>query len=272
MKKFISTAAVIATLTTQSFAGPGCGDQVCELPSSLNPKCTDIMPEICNAKKETLKTEGDKLSYLFGQNMGKQIDMMKAQLNPNIEGEINAKILAAGLLHTICGKDALLSDEEGKKIMMEFQMKMQGVQEKKMAEMQAKQAIAGKAAESIGKAFLAENKTKEGVITTESGLQYKVLNDGDGAKPKATDTVEVHYKGTLLDGTEFDSSYKRGKTIEFPLNGVIKGWTEGVQLMSVGSKYQLYIPSDLAYGPRGAGASIPPNATLIFDIELVSIK
>ncbi len=272
MKKLISTAAVIATITSQAFAAPKCGDQVCELPSSLNPKCTDIMPEICNAKKETLKTEGDKLSYLFGQNMGKQIEMMKTQLNSNIEGEINSKILAAGLLHSICGKKSLLSEEEGKKIMMDFQIKMQAFQQKKSAEMQAKQAIDGKDALEKGIKFLAENKTKEGVVTTESGLQYKVITMGEGAKPKASDTVEVHYKGTLLDGTEFDSSYKRGKTIEFPLGGVIKGWTEGVQLMSVGSKYQLYIPSDLAYGPRGAGASIPPNATLIFDIELVSIK
>ncbi len=273
MKKFMTTAAIVATMTTQTFAAPRCGsaDFACAA-GTKDENCEKIMPEICNATKETLKTEGDKLSYLFGQNMGKQIDMMKAQLNSNIEGEINPNLLAAGLLHTICGKEALLSEEEGKKIMMAFQVKMRAVQQKQMAEMQAKQAAAGKAAESIGKAFLAENKNKEGVITTESGLQYKVVTAGDGAKPKATDTVEVHYRGTLIDGTEFDSSYKRGKTIEFPLNGVIKGWTEGVQLMSVGSKYQFYIPSELAYGKRGAGASIPPNSTLIFDIELVSIK
>ncbi len=273
MKKFMTTAAIVATMTTQTFAGPGCGsaDLACAV-GTKDGNCEKIMPEICNAKKENLKTFGDKLSYAYGQMMGKQLDMMKAQLNPNIEGEINSNLLAAGLLHTICGQDALLSEEEAKKVMNELQTTMQAVQQKQMAEMQAKRATAGKAAESIGKAFLAENKTKEGVITTESGLQYKVLTAGDGAKPKATDKVEVHYRGTLVDGTEFDSSYKRGKTIEFPLNGVIKGWTEGVQLMSVGSKYQLYIPSELAYGPRGAGASIPPNSTLIFDIELVSIK
>ena len=124
-----------------------------------------------------------------------------------------------------------------------------------------------------GEAFLKENSTKEGVKTTASGLQYKVLRDGKGKSPKATDTVEVHYKGTLLDGTEFDSSYKRGQTIEFPLNRVIPGWTEGVQLMKEGAKYQFTIPSALAYGERGTpGGPIPPNSTLIFEVELVSVK
>ena len=123
-----------------------------------------------------------------------------------------------------------------------------------------------------GEAFLKENSTKEGVKTTASGLQYKVLKEGKGKSPKATDTVEVHYRGTLLDGTEFDSSYKRGQTIEFPLNGVIPGWTEGVQLMKEGAKYQFTIPSKLAYGERGTpGGPIPPNATLIFEVELISV-
>ena len=124
-----------------------------------------------------------------------------------------------------------------------------------------------------GEAFLAENAKKEGVKVTASGLQYKVLKEGKGKSPKKTDTVEVHYKGTLLDGTEFDSSYKRGQTIEFPLSGVIPGWTEGVQLMKEGAKYQFTIPSKLAYGERGTpGGPIPPNATLIFEVELVSVK
>ncbi len=124
-----------------------------------------------------------------------------------------------------------------------------------------------------GEAFLKQNSTKAGVKTTASGLQYKVLKEGKGKTPKATETVEVHYKGTLLDGTEFDSSYKRGQTIEFPLNRVIPGWTEGVQLMKEGAKYQFTIPSKLAYGERGTpGGPIPPNATLIFEVELVSVK
>ena len=124
-----------------------------------------------------------------------------------------------------------------------------------------------------GEAFLAENAKKEGVKTTASGLQYKVLKEGTGKSPQKTDTVQVHYKGTLLDGTEFDSSYKRGQTIEFPLNGVIPGWTEGVQLMKEGAKYQFTIPSKLAYGERGTpGGPIPPNSTLIFEVELISVK
>jgi len=123
-----------------------------------------------------------------------------------------------------------------------------------------------------GEKFLAENKTKEGVITTASGLQYKVLTEGSGKSPTATDTVVCHYRGTLLDGTEFDSSYKRGEPAEFPLNHVIPGWTEGVQLMKEGAKYQFFIPSNLAYGSRGAGGVIGPDATLIFEVELIKIK
>ncbi len=127
-------------------------------------------------------------------------------------------------------------------------------------------------AEDKGQEFLKENAKKEGVKTTASGLQYKVVKEGDGKSPKATDTVKVHYRGTLIDGTEFDSSYKRNEPIEFPLNGVIKGWTEGLQLMKEGSKYILYIPSNLGYGARGAGGVIPPDATLIFEVELLKVK
>jgi FKBP-type peptidyl-prolyl cis-trans isomerase FklB len=123
-----------------------------------------------------------------------------------------------------------------------------------------------------GVKFLEENLMRDEVTATESGLQYEVLEAGSGAKPDATDVVEVHYRGTFLDGSEFDSSYKRGQTIEFPLRGVIAGWTEGVQLMSIGAKYRFFIPYNLAYGERGAGGVIPPFATLIFDVELVSIK
>lgn len=131
---------------------------------------------------------------------------------------------------------------------------------------------ASKKAKAEGEAFLAENAKREGVKVTESGLQYEILEPSLGQKPKATDTVRVHYEGTLIDGTVFDSSYKRGESITFPLNGVIKGWTEGLQLMSIGSKYKFFIPYQLAYGEHGAGASIPPYAALIFTVELLGIE
>ena len=144
------------------------------------------------------------------------------------------------------------------------------------AEQEAKQRAAaeekGKAAKVAGENFLAENGKKEGVITLPSGLQYQVLRDGNGKKPKATDQVECHYEGTLIDGTIFDSSYKRGQTATFPLNGVIAGWTEGLQLMQEGAKYRFFIPYQLGYGANGAGASIPPYAALVFDVELIAVK
>ena len=144
------------------------------------------------------------------------------------------------------------------------------------AEQEAKQRAAaeekGKAAKVAGESFLAENGKKEGVITLPSGLQYQVLREGNGKKPKATDQVECHYEGTLIDGTIFDSSYKRGQTATFPLNGVIAGWTEGLQLMQEGAKYRFFIPYQLGYGANGAGASIPPYAALVFDVELIAVK
>ena len=149
---------------------------------------------------------------------------------------------------------------------------MQGFQQAQAARQQEEAQKSGEANKAVGEAFLAENRTKEGVITTDSGLQYKIMTEGAGAKPAVTDTVEVHYAGTLIDGTEFDSSYRRGSTASFPVNGVIAGWTEALQLMPAGSKWQLFIPSDLAYGARGTGGGpIGPNATLIFEVELLAI-
>jgi FKBP-type peptidyl-prolyl cis-trans isomerase len=152
-----------------------------------------------------------------------------------------------------------LSDQEMQDAMMSLQK-----------EMQNKAAELGVKSKKEGEDFLAANKSKEGVKTTASGLQYKVLKEGKGPKPKSTDTVKVHYRGTLLDGTEFDSSYKRGEPVEFPLDQVIKGWTEGLQLMPAGSKYQFWIPANLAYGEPG-NRGIPPNSTLIFEVELLEI-
>jgi FKBP-type peptidyl-prolyl cis-trans isomerase len=203
------------------------------------------------AEKSELTTPKQKASYAIGANIGKS---MKAQ---GLDADFD--MIAKGMKDAADGK-AALNEDEMKEAMMSLQ-----------AEMQAKAAQAGEKAKGEGVAYLAANKSKEGVKATSSGLQYKVMKEGKGAKPKASDTVKVHYRGTLIDGTEFDSSYKRGEPIEFPLDGVIKGWTEGVQLMTPGSKYQFFIPSDLAYGERGSPPTIPANSTLIFEVELLEI-
>jgi FKBP-type peptidyl-prolyl cis-trans isomerase FklB len=174
--------------------------------------------------------------------------------------EINPDVLAAGIKDAIGGKPQLTPDQV-KEIMATFEK-----------DMEQKQKAAGEKNKAEGAKFLEENKKKEGVKATASGLQYKVLKEGTGAQPKATDMVTVNYRGTLINGTEFDSSYKRGQAATFPVNGVIKGWSEALQLMKVGSKYQLFIPSDLAYGERAVSAELGANSTLIFEVELVDAK
>lgn len=205
-----------------------------------------------------LDTEEKRISYGMGIGLGKRIKQEAFAVDIDAFSE--------GIKHSVAGTEPLLTQEEIQKEMQNFQ-KQQMAKQEKMAE---QQGIANQAA---GKAFLAANGAKEGVTTTASGLQYKVVTEGTGAKPSATDTVEVNYAGTLIDGTEFDSSYKRGASVSFPVNGVIPGWTEALQLMPVGSKWQLFIPPELAYGPGGTGGGpIGPNATLIFDVELIAIK
>jgi FKBP-type peptidyl-prolyl cis-trans isomerase FklB len=179
--------------------------------------------------------------------------------------DIDPNILVRGMKDALIGSKPLMTDEEAKTVMIEFRTEMT---KKKEAEAQH----VGESNKQAGQQFLAANKTKEGVVTLPSGLQYKILKQGTGPKPTATDTVVTNYRGTLLDGTEFDSSYKRNEPATFPVGQVIKGWTEALQLMPVGSKWQLFIPADLAYGERSPGAEIGPNSTLIFDIELLSIK
>lgn len=207
-------------------------------------------------KKEDLKTQQEKVSYTIGLNIGK--DMKKNGI------EVDPKFLLEGIKNGLAEK-ALLSDSECNVVMTQFQQEYMAKQAEKM-----KGAASGNKA--AGEKFLAENKTKEGVITTASGLQYKVISSGSGKTPTASSTVVTHYRGTLLDGKEFDSSYKRGQPAEFPVNGVIRGWTEALQLMKEGDKWMLYIPSDLAYGDQGAGETIPPGSTLIFEIELITVK
>jgi FKBP-type peptidyl-prolyl cis-trans isomerase FklB len=206
-----------------------------------------------------LKTPKDKASYAIGLNVGKSLHKDSVDVDP--------AILLRGLKDALAGGKTLLTDDEAKAAMVAIQADVRKKQEAKMA-------IAGDANKKEGDAFLTENKTKEGVVTLPSGLQYKILKEGSGPKPAATDSVVCNYKGALIDNTEFDSSYKRGQPATFPVGQVIKGWTEVLQLMPVGSKWQVFVPSELGYGPRGAGPGGPigPNATLIFEIELLSIQ
>jgi FKBP-type peptidyl-prolyl cis-trans isomerase FklB len=178
---------------------------------------------------------------------------------------VDPAILARGLRDGLAGGKTLLTDDEA-------QAALKAMQDDLRAKQQAKIQEAAGANKKEGEAFLADNKAKEGVVALPSGLQYKILKEGTGPKPAATDSVVCNYQGTLINGKEFDSSYKRGQPATFPVNGVIKGWTEALQLMPVGSKWQLFIPSELAYGDRGAGADIGPGATLVFEVELLSIE
>ena len=203
-------------------------------------------------KSTPLKDSKDKVSYSIGLNIGLNLKKQNVSINPDT--------FVLGLKDALAGKPQM-TDEQVKETMTAF--------EKEMID---KQKATGVKNGADGEKFLAENKKKEGVKTTASGLQYKLIKEGTGAPPKENDTVTVNYRGTLINGTEFDSSYKRGEPATFPVNGVIKGWTEALQLMKVGSKYQLFIPSNLAYGERAVGPDISPNSTLIFDVELTGVK
>jgi FKBP-type peptidyl-prolyl cis-trans isomerase FklB len=228
---------------------------------TTTPKPPAPKPGSTVAKKPTvltLKTQKDKASYAIGLNIGKSMHKDAVDVDP--------AILLRGMKDGLAGAKPLLTDDEARAAMVTLQSDLRKKQEEKVL-------VQGEANKKEGEAFLAENKTKDGVVTLPSGLQYKILKEGTGPKPAATDTVVCNYKGTLLDNTEFDSSYKRGQPATFLVSNVIKGWTEALQLMPVGSKWQLYIPSELAYGARGGpGGGIGPNATLVFEVELMSIQ
>jgi FKBP-type peptidyl-prolyl cis-trans isomerase FklB len=219
-------------------------------------------------KKVELKTKKDKTSYAIGYNTG-------IGLTRNIEGQsldIDLDLVMRGIKDAFVKAAPLMKEEDMRDILLGLQKDLDEKRKETMAKQQEKMKEQGEKNKKEGEKFLAENAKKEGVKVLPSGLQYKILAEGKGKQPTANDTVTVNYKGTLIDGTEFDSSYKRGTPATFPLNRVIKGWTEGIQLVHEGGKIQLFIPSALAYGEHGAGPVIGPDATLIFDVELISVQ
>ncbi len=204
-----------------------------------------------------LKTDKEKLSYSIGMDIGGKLKQQSL--------DVDTELLAQGLKDSYVGGKTILTEDEARQAFKEFQ-------QKQMAKQAEAMRVQGEKNKADGEKFLAENAKKEGVKTLPSGLQYKEITPGKGKSPKATDTVTTNYRGTLIDGTEFDSSYKRGQPATFPVSGVIPGWTEALQLMKEGAKWELYLPSSLAYGERGAGKEIGPNAALIFEVELISVK
>lgn len=202
-------------------------------------------------------TDEDVLSYSLGFQTGKSAKQQ--------EMELNLDAFQQGLEDAMADKTSQIDPERQKAVITSFKQKV-------LQRMQAKQQEQAMSNLEKANAFLEENKSKDGITTTDSGLQYRVIKEGEGSSPTLQNSVVAHYKGTLIDGTEFDSSYKRGQPIEFPVTGVIKGWTEALQLMKPGAKWELFIPPALAYGERGAGALIPPNSALVFEVELVEVK
>lgn len=258
MKRLALGTAVVAAMMTVA----------CNQEKAVEPAKAEAAAE--QAVEMTFADERQKQSYALGSMFGKQAQGSLKSLK-ELGIELDAVQFEQGLLETLkdSGKLADADLQATLQVLQQEHTKLSQEAQAKAAEVQAKKAETSK---TDGVAYLAENAKKEGVKVTDSGLQYEVLIEGEGASPKAEDVVEVHYRGTLLDGTQFDSSYDRGQSTSFPLNQVIPGWTEGVQLMKTGSKYRFVIPSELAYGERGAGNSIPAHSTLIFEVELLAIN
>jgi FKBP-type peptidyl-prolyl cis-trans isomerase len=263
-----SMKTLFATAVTLLAAGMLLGNAMAQQTPAANPQQTPPTkapqttaagqaPAAKSQNGVTLKTPKDKASYAIGLGIGNGLHRDSVDVDPDI--------LLQGLKDALAGSKPLLTDDEAKAALTALQADVSKRQEEKMQ-------VAGETNKKEGEAFLAANKAKEGVVTLTSGLQYKILKQGTGPKPTASDSVVCNYRGTLINGTEFDSSYKRGQPATFPVGQVIKGWTEALQLMPVGSKWQLFIPSEMAYGPRGPSPAIGPNATLIFEVELLSIQ
>jgi FKBP-type peptidyl-prolyl cis-trans isomerase FklB len=262
---FVFGLLTIGTLRAQDTPAPAPKTQTTQAPKSQTtpaaktPGTTAAKPRTATGAKTplTLKTDKDTVSYSIGVNIGKSMRKDAVDIDPTI--------FSRGMKDALGGGKLLLTDDEMKIALTKLQGELRAKQEEAMQK-------AGEINKKAGDDFLAQNKTKQGVVALPDGLQYKILKEGTGPKPAATDSVVCNYRGTLLDGTEFDSSYKRGQPATFPVNGVIKGWTEAVQLMPVGSKWQLFVPAELAYGNRAPSPEIGPNATLVFEVELLSIQ
>jgi FKBP-type peptidyl-prolyl cis-trans isomerase FklB len=219
---------------------------------------------VASASESTYKTDKDKVSYSLGVDIGRTLQRLQLDLNE--------EALSKGIGDVLGSKPMAMTDQELQATLQAFQQKMMQKQQEAMTKKQNEMKVVAEKNKADGKKFLDDNAKKSGVKSTASGLQYKVLKEGKGEKPKDSDIVETNYRGTTIDGKEFDSSAKHGTSSSFPVNGVIKGWTEALKLMPVGSKWELYIPSELAYGDEGYGDDIPPGSTLVFEVELLDIK
>ncbi len=263
MKKTIALG-IIYTLTAVLLAGAAIAQTNPPAKPQASPAAKPPATPTPSAKPgpaSPLATEKDKASYAIGMNIGTNLrDSLTKQ-----SVDVDYKILLQGIQDSVSGGKTLMTEDEARAALTQLQAEVRAKQEEKQKELSATNR-------KEGEAFLAANKIKEGVVTLPSGLQYKILTPGAGPKPTAADTVSCNYRGTLINGKEFDSNAKAGKPVTFPVGGVIKGWTEALQLMPVGSKWQLWIPADLAYGDQQRGPDITPGSTLVFEVELVSIE
>src|ERR1017187_5212379 len=272
MQRFLTSALLLAA--AMMLAGVGYAQQTPanapaattpSAPAATTPKAATPAKKpaaaTTSATAPALTTKKQKFSYALGMSIGTQVGgNLKKQAV-----EVDPNLVSQGMKDALSGAKPRLTQEEAQAVITEMQNEVRKEQQEKMQQASAKN-------KSEGEAFLAANKTKEAVVTLPDGLQYKILTAGAGPKPTATDSVVCNYRGTLVNGTEFDSSYKRGQPVTFPVNGVIKGWQEALPLMPVGSKWQLFVPSDLAYGDHAMSADLGPNSPLIFEVELLSIK
>ena len=260
LSAFLLSAAYIASAEDTTPNAPSPADAAASqspIPAE-SPAATGASPS------SAFKTDKDKISYSLGVDIGRTLQRLQLDLNE--------EVLSRGIADVLGGKTMAMTDQELQETLQAFQQKMMQKQQESMAKKQDEMKVVAAKNKADGKKFLEDNSKKAGVKSTPSGLQYKVVKEGKGEKPKDSDVVETNYRGTTIDGKEFDSSAKHGSTFSFPVNGVIKGWSEALKLMPVGSKWELYIPSDLAYGDEGYGEDIPPGSTLVFEVELLGIK